>query len=222
MNNLKKFSTEADYSAATLNYPAVSWVTATDNVHFDKGGSPTPTVNDKVMMAFSTGSGAGQSGQDIVLCNAGESWQVDTHFNTITLNDVDVTNDIGDGVLSNYTVQSTNYLAKYELNSNTYTTIPDDFAGYLGGGFGSNPAVIDFLIPAQITDIEHLPSNIQNLVVEATTVPTTSLDWSSDVGTITVYVPTESVTAYQSAWSDVLDIGGSIHPISEYQGNLPV
>ena len=36
MNNLRKFSTEADYSAATLNYPAVSWVTGTDTVHFDK------------------------------------------------------------------------------------------------------------------------------------------------------------------------------------------
>lgn len=36
MNNLRKFSTEADYSAATLNYPAVSWVTATDNVYFNK------------------------------------------------------------------------------------------------------------------------------------------------------------------------------------------
>ena len=35
MNNLKKFATEADYNAATLNYPAVSWVTGTDTVHFD-------------------------------------------------------------------------------------------------------------------------------------------------------------------------------------------
>ena len=34
-HNLKKFSTEADYSAATLNYPAVSWVSGTNSVHFD-------------------------------------------------------------------------------------------------------------------------------------------------------------------------------------------
>ena len=44
MNNLRKFTTEADYSAATLNYPAVSWVTATDNVYFDKS-APTPTFS---------------------------------------------------------------------------------------------------------------------------------------------------------------------------------
>ena len=36
MNNLKKFQTEAEYSAATLNYPAVSWVVSGDTVHFDK------------------------------------------------------------------------------------------------------------------------------------------------------------------------------------------
>lgn len=41
MNNLRKFQTEADYSAATLNYPAVSWVTATDNVYFDKSAPTT-------------------------------------------------------------------------------------------------------------------------------------------------------------------------------------
>ena len=41
-NNLRKFATEAEYTAATLNYPAVSWITATDGVHFDKT-APAPT-----------------------------------------------------------------------------------------------------------------------------------------------------------------------------------
>lgn len=36
MNNLRKFATEAEYSAATLSYPSVAWVTSTDAVHFDK------------------------------------------------------------------------------------------------------------------------------------------------------------------------------------------
>jgi hypothetical protein len=44
MNNLRRFNTEADYSAATLNYPAVSWVTATDNVYFDKS-VPAPSFS---------------------------------------------------------------------------------------------------------------------------------------------------------------------------------
>jgi len=44
-NNLKKFQTESEYSAATLNYPAVSWVTSGDSIHFDKTAPtpPTPT-----------------------------------------------------------------------------------------------------------------------------------------------------------------------------------
>lgn len=42
-NNLKKFQTEADYSAATLNYPAVSWITSGDILHYDiSGDTPTP------------------------------------------------------------------------------------------------------------------------------------------------------------------------------------
>lgn len=52
-NNLKKFSTESDYQSATLNYPAVSWVTSTDAVHFDKT-APTPSVA-KAVAYFSNG-----------------------------------------------------------------------------------------------------------------------------------------------------------------------
>ena len=39
--NLRKFQSEVEYSAATLNYPAVSWVTATDTVHFDNTAPAT-------------------------------------------------------------------------------------------------------------------------------------------------------------------------------------
>lgn len=34
--NLKKFQTEADYQAAELNYPAVSWIVSGDTFHYDK------------------------------------------------------------------------------------------------------------------------------------------------------------------------------------------
>jgi len=42
MNNLRRFTTEADYQAATLNYPSVSWVVSSDTVHFDNV-IPVPT-----------------------------------------------------------------------------------------------------------------------------------------------------------------------------------
>ena len=44
MNNLRKFNTEEEYSAATLNYPAVSWVVEGDYVYFDKS-APTPSFS---------------------------------------------------------------------------------------------------------------------------------------------------------------------------------
>lgn len=36
--NLRKFNTEAEYTAATptLNYPAVSWITGNDSFYYDK------------------------------------------------------------------------------------------------------------------------------------------------------------------------------------------
>ena len=68
MNNLRKFATEADYSAATLNYPAVSWIVDGNTVHFDKE-APTPTFsgltvyynisNTQPTQLFNGGGGSG-------------------------------------------------------------------------------------------------------------------------------------------------------------------
>lgn len=213
MNNLKKFATEADYSAATLNYPAVSWVVSGDTVHFDKSGS-TPTVNDKVMMAWHNGE---HSAGDIQLVNLGSTDPTDK-FNTLTLNDVDVLPLVKyDGSLADYALANTDYVAKYGLKVDS--TITDIFSGDLGGNWGSDTPRVDFLIPAQVTEINSIPSDTYNLVIEATTPPTTSLNWSSV--TPMVYVPDSAVNTYKSAggWSDV---AAKIYPISEYQGNLPV
>jgi hypothetical protein len=212
MNNLKKFATEADYSAATLNYPAVSWVVSGDTVHFDK---TAPTVNDKVMMAWHSPSDE-TSGKDITLWNGGASMEPELLFVSLTLNDADVMSTIGgDGILHNYSTPDTDYLVKYELINDT--TITDIFSGNLGGGWGSDVGSVDFLIPSQVTEIQGLPSNVLNVVIEAATPPTISVDWSDFVGDI--YVPDNAVSVHQTAWSDA---SSSIYPISEYQGNLPV
>ena len=213
MNNLKKFATEAEYQAASLNYPAVSWVTSGDTVHFDKSGS-TPAVNDKVMMAWYNGE---HNAGDIALANLG-STEPTEFFTSITLNDVEVLSLVdSSGTLVNYGQANTDYLAKYALINNT--TIIDKFTGDLGGSWGSDTPRVDFLIPAQVTEINSIPSDVVNLVVEATTPPTASLDWSGFYGN--VYVPDSAVNTYKSAsvWSSV---SINIHPISEYEGNLPV
>lgn len=212
MNNLKKFSTEADYSAATLNYPAVSWVVSGDTVHFDKSGA-TPSVNDKIMMAFSSD----RTGNDIILVNLGSTPPTEL-FNKIELNDVDVTSLVQyDGHLLNYSVANTDYLAKYDVKEAFYNSIFERFVGDLGV-YGSYDGV-ELLIPSQITVVDNMPSNITKLVIEATTPPTTSMGTSGHEDLQGVYVPDDSVSTYKTAWGNFVHL---IYPISEYQGNLPV
>jgi len=211
--NLRRFNTEAEYQQASLNYPAVSWVVSGDTVHFDKSGA-TPSVNDKIMMAFSSNI----TGNDIILVNLGSTEPTEL-FNKIELNDVDVTSLVdSSGVLVNYSVANTDYLAKYDVKEAYYNSIFEKFVGNLGV-YGSSDGV-ELLIPSQITVVNDMPSNITKLVIEATTPPTTSMGASSYENLQGVYVPDAALSAYQAAWGDTF--GGLIHPISEYQGNLPV
>ena len=210
MNNLKKFATEADYSAATLNYPAVSWVTATDNVHFDK--TAPVVVNDKVMLLTT----ANDNGDDIVLYNAGSS-PAEPYFISITVNDEPVPNPNSTNLLEDVGVAGEPCLIKYEITS---TIIDDWFAGDLGA-YGSSAQVGEVLIPSQITEVNHLPSNVYTagakVVCEATTPPNVSIATSGLENAI-LYVPNASVNTYMESWGSF----GQILPISQYSGNLPV
>lgn len=207
-NNLKKFNTMADYSAATLNYPNVSWVVSGDSVHYAKEAPPAP-ANDKVMMYFEDSS----TGDDVVLWNCGtspaEPWFTEVLLNDVEIN-VDQCADYGGSVAGGS-------LVKYTLNNTT--TIADWFSGELGAG--SDVPSLEILIPAQITDIQYLPDNeITALVVESSTPPTIAFEQSEKpIGEI--YVPDASVSTYESnaSWGSYT---GSILPISQYSGNLPL
>lgn len=212
MNNLKKFATEADYSAATLNYPAVSWVTATDNVHFNK--TAPVVVNDKVMLLTT----AHDNGDDIVLYNAGSS-PAEPYFISITVNDEPVPNPNSTNLLEDVGVAGEPYLIKYEL---TNTIIDEWFTGDLGA-YGSATQPGEVLIPSQITEVNHLPSNVYTagakVVCEPTTPPTIDFG-TSGLDNAILYVPDASVNAYMEAsgWNSFAQIS----PISQYSGNLPV
>ena len=205
MNNLRKFATEADYSAATLNYPAVSWVTATDNVHFDKSGS-TPTVNDKVMVLATTEN----QGDDLILWNEAAT----PNFTSINVNDTEVPNPNSTYQLDDVEVGT--YLVKYGFDS---TVIGDWFTGEIGGK-ASAVYPIEVLIPSKITNIDDYPSNITKMVVEATTPPQVE-GLGSVIGDALIYVPDDVVNTYKNSgyW---IDAASNIYPISEYSGNLPV
>jgi len=212
MNNLKKFSTEAEYTAATLNYPAVSWVTATDNVHFDK--TAPVVINDKVMLLTT----ALENGDDVVLYNGGSS-PAEPYFISITVNDEPVPSPNSTNSLADVCVASEPYLIKYELTS---TIIDDWFAGDLGA-YGSATQPGEVLIPSQITEVKQLPSNVYTagakVVCEVTTPPNIEFATSGLENAI-LYVPDASVNTYMEAsgWSSF----AQILPISQYSGNLPV
>lgn len=52
--NIRKFTTEAEYSAATLIYPSVSLVTDTRTVHFDKSAPTPPALKYKLTLSDSS------------------------------------------------------------------------------------------------------------------------------------------------------------------------
>ena len=209
--NLRRFNNETEYQQATLNYPAVSWVTGTDAVHFDKAA---PADLSKVMMAFQSTT----AGKDIVLWNGGASVPPTDLFTDLTVNDVDVMSllDAG-GTLTSYTQANTTYVAKYGLVDNSQIT--DIFSGDLGGRWGSTPGPIEFFIPSSVTDIASLPGNVNSLVIDNETVPTISIDFSG-MNSIDLYVPDNAVSAYQTAWGS--HWSGSINGLSQYSGNLPL
>ena len=207
-NNLKKFDTMADYSAATLNYPNVSWVVSGDTLHYAKEAPPAP--NDKIMLAFEDSS----TGDNIVLFNCGTSYE-EPFCSEILVNDVEVS-DLLTCTVDASSVAGVNTV-KYTLAEGT--TIEDWFSGELGGG--SAVPSLEILIPAQITEIHTFPNNsITALVVESTTPPYFEGMYSVLSGTLeAIYVPDEAVGTYEEAtdWNQF-----PIYGISDYSGNLPI
>lgn len=206
-HNLKKFSTEADYSAATLNYPAVSWVTGTNAVHFD---ATAPADLSKVMMAFQSTT----AGEDIVLWNNGASLTPIDLFTDLTVNDVDVFSELtSDATLASYTEANTVYVAKYGLLDDSL--IDSTFSGELG----INALPVELFIPSSVSSIEAFPDNANKVVINNETVPTMSIDWSG-MNSIDLYVPDSALSAYQTAIGGTW--AGTINALSQYSGNLPL
>lgn len=212
-NNLRKFSTEADYTAATLNYPAVSWVVSGDTVHFDKTApAPTP-ANDKVMMGFQASN---DSGHGILLYNCGSSESI------AEVGDIDINDDnVGTSncEVSNYTTANEYYTVKYTL-ADGVTTINDWFSGDLGEGNTSDNQNLEICFPPQTTEINNIPSNAKVLISQATTPPVMNENFSG-LDLIAIYVPDDSLNDYiNSTWND--QQSNNIYPVSQYNGNLPI
>ena len=207
MNNLKKFSTEAEYGSATLNYPAVSWVTATDTVHFDK---TAPAVNNKVKIAFTTDA-----------CSQGKRINLTPHLevvdsiDSLTVNGEPLTPGGSETMLE--LTNNTDYLIEYELKDGV-TNVSNWFVITPAEGCVSVFYNYDILFPAQVTTIGGLyQSGFKVLILEETTPPSIAT-FSSDFPN--TYVPDSAVNTYKNAegWNSISE---RIYPISQYSGNIP-
>ena len=209
MNNLRKFSTEADYTAATLNYPAVSWVVSGDTVHFDKAA---PSSNDKVLMGFL----ATEDGNGIVMYNCGAS-ESTSDIADIYINDDNVGS--ANCSVSNYTSESVYYTVKYTL-ADGVTSINDWFSGQLGEGDASGAQSLEICFPPQTTTVDYWPDNTSIIICQATTPPELNANFSA-ISEQAIYVPDESLSDYlNSSWNDNNE--DKFHGISDYSGNLPI
>jgi hypothetical protein len=212
MNNLKRFTTEADYSAATLNYPAVSWVTSGDTVHFDKTSPVVP--NTKVKVAFTTdSSGLGKTFHPI-----SNSGLVD-YLNGITVNGTPIQDVLSDCAYIDLEA-NTDYLIEYDIKP-TLTDARDYFnIGSVSAG-GSNYYRYDILFPSQITSIGTLRDYIDgfaNIIFEATTPPSYS-PTSSFLSEGRMYVPDAAISAYITSYNVS---SYKVSSISVYNGKIPV
>ena len=211
MDNLKKFSTEAEYSAATLNYPAVSWVTSADAVHFDKSAPVVP--NNKVKIAFTTDACC--EGKQI---NLAPNMDVVGNINSLTVNGEPLTPDSSDAYL--FLENNTDYLIEYDLKDGV-TDVDNWFAITPVTDCSSMSIYYDLLFPSPVSEIDGLIDCINKLIFESETPPTATFGDSDISNTEGIYVPDSAVNTYKSAsfWSAFENI---IYPISQYSGNIPV
>lgn len=216
-NNLRKFQNEAEYSAATLNYPAVSWV-INGEVHFDKTAPETfggltvkyyienPTVE---VLLFNGGggsstsessseSGSGGGGGALptrMIVDGNEETPIST-WRFETAGEHIVQYEFADDIVpSNFLVQT---LA-------TEAIIGDDITEIGNESFNCT-SLTSVTIGTGITSIGDTAfydyGNLASITIEATTPPT--LGNYSLSGDFPIYVPAESVNAYKTeiVWLD--------------------
>lgn len=208
--NLRKFATRAEYEAAELVYPAVSWIENDDDVAYDKT-EPQPE-REKVVLTFTTPNG--EVG-NMVFYN-GEGADADL-ITGLTFNGEPIVPIVSE--MDNISFPEGVNTIEYAIEG---TAIGDVFAGDLTETNASSLPSIEFLLPSFITDVHYLPNNqIDNLVFMATTPPESEVDFSAFNITGAIYVPDDYVREYQnSVWSKSGSI--TIEALSAYEGNLPI
>lgn len=167
MRNLRKFNTEAEYSAATLNYPAVSWIVSADTVVYDKT-EPTPpepayggltvkyyiadpstevTLFNGGGASSGSGSGSGSGGGALpttMIVDGNEETPINTwRFETS-----------GEHIVQ-YAFEDNEIPDLYftELENITSVVVGDDITIIGNGAFGSSSSLTSVIIGSSVTNI---------------------------------------------------------------------
>jgi hypothetical protein len=200
-HNLKKFSTEADYSAAELNYPAVSWITGTNSVHFDAtapatfGGLTVHYLIDQsvagVNVTLFNGGGSSSSESGGGDSESGGGGVMPTRM---------IVDGVEETVVNTWVFETVGeHIVQYEFQDNT---IPE---GFLNGV----PTAKNVTVGTDIIGISALAFNLNltSASVEAATPPTITDESSFGGGAYgqnyTIYVPTSAVSTYRTQWSSL-------------------
>ena len=221
-NNLKKFETEAQYSAATLNYPAVSWVTNGHSVHFDKT-APTPTFGGLTVYYYidnpnveitlfngggdssggesDSGSGGGGALPTTMIVDGNSETPINTwRFETAGEHIVQYTFENNE--IPYAFMQDIGYATKIEIG-NDITTIPNENAD--GKPFGNMIELTSVTISNSITYIGDGALNgcfsLETITVEATTPPTLVSLAFDNTNNCPIYVPASVVDEYKNSTS---------------------
>lgn len=224
MDNLKKFATYADYSAATLNYPAVSWIVSGNTVAFDPeapvvfGGLTVyydiedPSVEiglfngggDSSGSESGSGSGGGGALPTTMIIDGVEETPINTwRFETAGEHIVQYTFDNNE--IPYAFMHDIGYATKIEIG-NDIATIPDENAD--GKPFGDMVDLSSVTISNSITYIGNRAFDgcfsLERITVEATTPPTLGNNAFASTNNCPIYVPASAVDTYKAStgWSN--------------------
>lgn len=220
MDNLKKFATYNDYTAATLNYPAVSWIVSGNTVAFDPeapvifGGLTVyydiedPTVEVSLFNGGGDSSSSSESGSggggalpttmivDGVVETPINTWRFETageHIVQYTFEN----NEIPYAFM-----QDIGRATKIEIG-NDITTIPDENAD--GKPFGYMPDLSSVTISNSITYIGDRAFDgcysLESITVEATYPPQLGSYPFDNTNNCPIYVPASAVDDYKDSTS---------------------
>lgn len=221
MNNIQKFTTAADYSAATHSYPNVSWITSGDTLIYT-AEEPTPPTNIPPLNGFDIAVtyNVTDASQEVQLTT--------TEYDANEIEEMEV-DGVDETPSSTYRFSTTGqHVVRYKITSDTlyqtFKEVPNILYMNIGGNVSDidNEALMHIQTTATLLEIQlqsefnssYIAStafwgntSLEKLIVLDTTPPTISGNFLDSIDNCNIYVPSSAVNTYKSAsgWSTYAD-----------------